>query len=150
MTIIGLSVVSCHQEPELELTFHEKLEQFIKDSDRVILINTSDISQFENYRTASELNNISSQISFEILDEEVIPEIRTFFNRYGESNFDFDAFLSFRNSSNSNARLETSCRETWTHTIYSIGGEYLGESMRVCSDCFSDGVWRCYSYVWQM
>jgi len=136
-------IISCTEEAvKPELSFHERLKQFINSSEKVGISNSSQaVSPNSRLSTKDE---ILSEISFEIYDESVIPEIEALYREYANPNLDFDKVhdLLYSIKYNSNGRIEE-CTNKWIHRVYSNGCE----SMMACSNCSGD--WDCaYNYIY--
>ena len=118
---LTLVILSCSQEetkPEYEI--HERLEQYINSSDKVGIVLSGELDFDSNTRLDSNSDqNVASEISFEVYNNSVLPEIEQIFDDYGNPTYDFSDFLEFRNSLLANFRINSgSCRE-YGHTLYS-------------------------------
>lgn len=137
-------IISCTEESiKPELSFHERLEQFINSSEKVgISISNQTVWPNSRSNIYSE-DEILSEISFEIYDESVLPEIEALFREYGNPDLDFTKVVDlwYSLTSNSSGRME--CTNKWIHRVYSNGCE----SMMACSNC--SGSWDCaYNYIY--
>ena len=139
--------ISCSREiVEPRMTLHERLEQFVIESDKVGFVDADFLVSNQNAKEASNIEmppdeDLESKILFELYDDSVIPELEQIFKDYGDPSFDFDAFLEARRSVAPDARI-AACKEIWSHFVFSNGCE----TIQICTNCSGD--WECGSYSW--
>ncbi|SNS84122.1 hypothetical protein SAMN05421640_1471 [Ekhidna lutea] len=130
------------EKTELETDLFNALTELSQSSWKLNIVNNDFNTSGRTTNEIPEVSELEGEISIEIVDDSIIPELRKIFEEY-QPNFDFNTFLDSLEK-NENGRIE-SCREIWTFQVYTYSDGSSFGVMWVCTDC--SGSWQCAHYI---